>query len=43
MASGGSADDLQFVLVDPAACVTPQDLLVAVVAELLGEGADVGP
>ena len=42
MASCGCTDDLGLLTVDPATDVTPQKLLDAVAAELLGEGVIVG-
>jgi hypothetical protein len=40
--AGGGADDLGLLAVDPASGLTPQELLVAVTAELFGEIPGVG-
>ena len=42
LTAGRIANDLRWVAVDLAACLTPQKLLVTVAAELLGEGAHFG-
>ena len=42
LAFGRSAVDLRLVTVDPSMGITPQELLVAVAGELLGETAGVG-
>ena len=42
LAACGGPDDLGLLLVDPATSVAPQELLVAVAAELLGKRAGVG-
>ena len=40
--AGRGADDLGLLAVDPASGLTPQELLVTVTAELIGESPSVG-
>ena len=42
LAPGGGTNDLGLCTIDPVVGITPQEFLVAVAAELLGERAGIG-